>query len=243
MVMGVILGLTLFSMTANAARTEVDLCGSGWNLWRDQAASWEKDDLFPPPVDLARIPTNAPTGGWEQLTAGNGLAVAVPGTAEEYLSDGTGLESAIRGITWWYRSIRVPGFAGPHRFRLQFESVRMRAEVYINRKLVGYDLVGNSPFEVDISDCVQPGQEAQLAVRITNPGGIFDWRDFGTTPWGKYRVPISHGFGGITGRVKLMLTDAVHIGDIYMQNTPAPHEANAIVRIRNTTAELPSRHR
>ena len=233
--MGVIFGVMFMSATANAARTEVDLCGSGWNLWQDQAANWEKDDLFPPPVDLAKIPTNAPTGGWGGLTAAKGLAVAVPGTAEEYLSDGKGPESAILGVTWWYRTVRVPEFAGPHRIRLQFESVRQRAEVYVNRKLVGYDLVGNSPFEADISAYAQPGQEVQLAVRITNPGGIFDWRDFGTTPWGKYRVPISHGFGGITGGVKLVLTDAVHIDDIYMQNTPAPHEANAIVNIRNGT--------
>jgi hypothetical protein len=233
--MGVIFGLTFMSATANAARTEVDLCGSGWNLWRDGAASWEKDDLFLPPVDLAKIPANAPTGGWGQLTAAKGLAVAVPGTAEEYLSDGKGPESAILGVTWWYRTIRVPEFAGPHRIRLKFESVRQRAEVYVNGKLVGYDLVGNSPFEVDITDFVQPGQEAQLAVRITNPGGIYDWRDFGTIPWGKYRLPMSHGFGGITGGVKLVLTEAVHLDDISMQNTPDPHVAKALVSIRNTT--------
>ena len=44
------------------------------------------------------------------------------------------------------------------------------------------------PFQADLTDAVKPGQKAQLAVRITNPGGDLDWIDFGPArfDWGKY---------------------------------------------------------
>ena len=45
----------------------IDLSGSGWKLWQDKNAAWEKDELFLPPADLTKIPANSPTGGWEVL--------------------------------------------------------------------------------------------------------------------------------------------------------------------------------
>src|SRR6185437_981692 len=59
-------------------RTEMDLSGLGWRLWLDKDAKWESDELFLPPVDVAKLPVNAPTGGWESLAGGR--KVSVPGT-------------------------------------------------------------------------------------------------------------------------------------------------------------------
>ena len=62
------IGIALAAATiGQAARTEVDLSGPGWKLWYDKDAKWQADELFLPPVDLAKIPTNPPTGGWEAL--------------------------------------------------------------------------------------------------------------------------------------------------------------------------------
>ena len=47
----------------------------------------------------------------------------------------------------------------------------MRAEVYLDGKLVAYDLIGETPFHVDITDEAKPGTEQLLAIRVTNPGG------------------------------------------------------------------------
>ncbi len=71
---------------------------------------------------------------------------------------------------------------------------------------------------------------------MTDPGGNFDWRDGNTIKWGRVQVPGSHGFGGITGRVKLVSCDPVYVEDIYVQNTPAVTEVNAEVSVRNSTA-------
>ncbi len=41
---------------------------SGWRLWRDEQAPWKDDTLYlPSEVDLAKLPVNAPTGGWQAL--------------------------------------------------------------------------------------------------------------------------------------------------------------------------------
>lgn len=224
---------------AESPRDVVDLSGPGWTLWLDTDAQWEHEELFLPGTPLAAIPTRPPTGGWARLDAAirdrTAIDVAVPGTVEEYLQKGEGPTGDIKGVSWWVRTIRVPAGSAPRRVALQFDSVRERAEVFVDGRLVAHDLVGSTPFEVDITGAVRPGGEHRLAVRVTDPGGNFDWRDSASIAWGKYRIPGSHGFGGITGRVLLVSRDVVYVDDVYVQNTPAITAINAFVTVRNTT--------
>jgi beta-galactosidase len=214
-------------------RGEVDLSGPGWRLLDDKDASWEHDTLYLPPVDLSKLPTNPPTQGWASLTDEAGLPVSVPATAEEYLGDGSGPSTDVKGVTWWYRQVEVPANKS-QRVTLQFESARQRAEIYVDGKLVGYDIIGNTPFEVDLTSLGLAGKTVQLAVRITDPGGNFDWIDYyPQLEWGKYKLPMSHGFGGITGRVKLIMSEDVYCSDLYVQNTPAIHDVNMLVTVQN----------
>jgi beta-galactosidase len=219
------------------SREVTDLSGSGWRLWLDKDAKWENDELFLPPADVSKLPVNPPTGGWDALKSDAAKDVAVPGTVEEYLQKQTGPAGDIKGVSWWVRKVNIPKADTPRRVRLCFDAVRLRAEVFVNRKLVGYDLVGNTPFEVDITDAVKPGEECELAVRVTDPGGNYDWRDIDPFQWGKYTIPMSHAFGGITGNVRLVVTDPVYIDDIYVQNTPAITDVNVIVTVKNTTGK------
>ena len=232
----IILALSACHPKATAGRV-IDLSGSGWHLLQDKAASWENDELFLPPVDLSKVPTNPPTGGWDSLGGKDALTVSVPGTAEEYFGKGQGPESMVKGVTWWVREFEVPSEAPGKVLRLKFDSVRLRAEVYVNRQLVAYDIVGNTPFEADISKAVKPGEKVQLAVRVTNPGGNFDWKDVDPFKWGNYLMPLGHGFSGITGGIHLAVTDPVYVDDLYVQNTPAKTTVNAIASVKNTSAD------
>jgi hypothetical protein len=225
--------------SAKAERFVADLSGTGWHLWADTNAAWENDELFLPPVDVAKLPVNPPVGGWQVLDA-PGQNVSVPGTVEEYLSAGHGPADDYKGVSWWWRTIRIPETAGA-RVVLHFESQRQRAEIYLDHQLVGYDVIGGTPFDVDLTGKVKPGQECQLAVRITDPGGNFDWRDSSPFKWGTNEIPMSHGFGGITGPVKLIATDPVFVDDLYVQNTPAITNVNVFVTIKNNTGETVSR--
>ncbi len=231
-VLSVLLCTCLFAQN----RMVTDLSGSGWKLWKDADSSWKQDDVYLPPVDISKLPIHAPTGGWDALASAEALNVNVPGTAEEYLQKISGPEGDIKGVSWWYRTIQIPTTESKRKLLLRFESARYRSEVFINHQLVGYDLIGNTPFEVDITKAAKAGGAVQLAVRITDPGGNFDWGDGDNIKWGKVNVTGSHGFGGITGRVQLISCNPVYVDDIYVQNTPEYHTANAILTIQNTSA-------
>ena len=227
------------SFTARAGRVESDLSGAGWKLWLDKEATWARDELFLPPVDLSKVPVNPPGGGWSALDSG-GRDVSVPGTVEEYLSPGTGPAGDYQGVSWWWRKIHIPEDAGAH-IVLHFESQRHRAEIYLDHQLVGYDVIGGTPFEADLSGRVKPGQECELAVRITDPGGNFDWRDSSPFKWGTNVIPMSHGFGGITGPVKLIATDPVFVDDIYVQNSPEISNVTVFVTVKSTLPQATQR--
>ena len=239
------LGLLMLCFAPLAAsedvRYSVPLNGEGWSLWFDKEASWQDDQLYLPDeiTDLSELPVNAPTGGWQKLVDNpDAVSVKVPGTVEEYLtvSDNPRPEHSV-GVSWWYRKINIPAEQQGKHFILSFESVRMRAEVYLDGKLVAYDVIGETPFQVDITDEVKFGQEQILAVRVTNPGGNFHWQDFDAMKWGKYNIPPARGFSGIIGRVKLEGVNPVFISDIYMQNTPKVTTANAILSFVNESTK------
>ncbi len=233
---------------AASGRIETDLSGPGWTLRLDRAARWIDEELFiqtdmygrpagsPLPMN---IPVNPPTGGWDALGGLEGKNVAVPGTVEEYFWSAAGNPNGnagdYRGVSWWSRTFTVDPALRGKRITLRFDSANLRAEVYLNRALVGYDIVGNTPFEADISGAVRFGEENRLDVRVTDPGGTFSWSDENVILWGKYRLPSVHGFGGITGRVAFRATETVYVDDIYVQNKQDPRKAVVAVILKNAS--------
>ena len=229
---------------------------TGWKLWLDREAVWKSDELFLPPVDVAKLPVRPPACGWDRLFAKSvaesqvAQAVAdqflavdaqVPGTVEQFCWDalsgarnGLGNTGNYVGVSWWGREVVVPASAKGKRVKLVFsEGIRQRAEVFVNRKLLGYELVHQTPFEIDVTDAVQCGAANQLAVRITDPDGNFSWGDYSGVNWGEYFFPLSHGFGGILGAVELKIVDVVHVSDVFVKNKPQLTEVDADIEIAN----------
>ncbi|HUT64306.1 MAG TPA: glycoside hydrolase family 2 TIM barrel-domain containing protein, partial [Anaerolineae bacterium] len=99
----------------------------------------------------------------------------------------------------------------------------------------GYDVIGNTPFEVDATNAVSFTGENRLDVRITDPVGNFSWNDNILMRWGKNLVPAVHGFGGITGPVIIRATDAIHVDDIYIQNKPNPKDVDVFITLGNSS--------
>lgn len=217
-------------------RQVLDLSGEGWRLWLDREAAWKDDRLHLPPVDVTGLPVNLPTGGWSALDE-KSLAVSVPGTVEEYLFDEIG---DYVGVSWWWRWFTPPADLAGKRVILQFEAVRLRAEVFLGDRLVGYDAVGNTPFGVDVTGLLKPGEKTRLAVRVTDPSGNFDWVDYLAHHWGKQPIPASHGFGGVTGPVRLLGVNEVHVADVFVKNKPAMAEVDLEITLRNAGAAAAS---
>ena len=227
--------------SAQTGRWEKEISGKNWSLWLDKAATFYYDDIYLPPVNISALPVNPPTCGWDKLHNNSSLkTVAVPGTVEEHYWGEIG--GAVQdtngnyiGVSWWSKKFPLDASLKGKRITLAFQSVNMRAEVFVNGKLVGYDVIGNTPFEVNATDAVLFGQDNQLDVRITDPVGNFSWDDNILMRWGKNLIPAVHGFGGITGSVIVRATDAVSISDIYVQNQPDPKKVNIIVTLDNYT--------
>lgn len=223
-----------------AQRLQTDLSTLDWKLSLDPNATWKNDELhLPGTFNLQELPVNKPTGGWEALSAKTTKTVHLPATVEEHFwghnGETFGVDGNYTGVSWFTTSVNLPETMRGKRIRLQFESVRFRAEVFVNEKLCGYDLVNGTPFEVDITDFVKIGQSNRIAVRITDPNGNFNWKDSQVYDWGSYRTNPSHGFGGITGKVFLTATNPVYISGFFLKNRKEITKVDAEVDVCNTT--------
>ncbi|WP_089408135.1 sugar-binding domain-containing protein [Granulicella rosea] len=220
----------------------------GWHLWVDQHAEWKNDTLYLPedvrpggPGDIAKLPVNPPTGGWSVLSPAHPdtLPVTLPSTVEQHLwgkfgqrpytpdeyryaaDDPIPQNGAYLGVSWWYRPIDIPKEMQGKRIFLHIRGAHLRAEVYLNGKLVGYSIMEELPFEADLTHAANPGGENLLAIRITNPFGRYDWVDGSNAQWGAVKLYRSHGFGGLDrGMTIRAVHPAVHIQDAWILNGP-----------------------
>jgi hypothetical protein len=241
-----------FIPSTHAAPVLGDIPDDGWRLWIDRQAPY-KDDVIhlPAQVDLAALPINPPTGGWDALLRNAALPVTLPTTVEEHYWGAFGerpygadeyryaedepvpQNGAYRGVSWWFREIDVPASAAGRRVLLHIRGARLRAEVFLNEQLVGYSIMAELPIDCDLSAAMRPGTSNRLAIRITNPGGRFDWRDSTTMMWGAAKLFASHGFGGIDRGMTLSAHPAdAHIRDAWVLNTPDPRVVTAHMEVQ-----------
>lgn len=230
----------LFSVSS---QEKVDISKSQWRLWLDTETHWEQDELnvHSPAVkqlDIMPLKVNIPSCGWEDFSK-KGLPVHLPATVEEHFWDKStnsyGVCGDYTGVSWFTTQLNIPTEKSNKRIFLEFESVRLRAEVFVNRQLVGVDIVFGTSFKFDITDYVKHGVNNEIAVRITDPDGNFTWTDFNFHKWGNYKITPSHGFGGITGRVFVTYTEKVYFDDIYIKNKPKTNSVTAELTLKNTT--------
>lgn len=233
------------------------LADGGWRLWPDTAAAWEDDEIYlPGEYVLGDLPVNMPTGGWEALSADKGIEVVLPSTVEEHYwgefqwrdytdpeytyatnNDTAVKNGAYEGVSWWWKEIEIPeSFEGKNVW-LTIRGARLRAEVFLNGQLVGYNIINEVSFKCDLSQAMKPGEKNLLAIRITSPGGRYDWQDFRYTEWGGHRFQMSHGFGGVDRGMEISAHEKVYIEDFYIFNTENNGQIVANAEIKNTTEE------
>jgi len=237
---------------ANAAEADpLAIADEGWSLWVDQAAPWKDDAIhLPSTVDLKTLPINPPTGGWASLAASDALRVDLPTTVEQHLwgkfgtrpygadeyryaeDDDVPQYGAYKGVSWWSKAIDIPVSAKGQRVMLNIRGARLRAEVFLSEQLVGYSIMSELPFSCDLTAAMRPGQANRLAIRITNPGGRFDWRDSTTMMWGKAKLFASHGFGGLDRGLTLSVHPlSARIDDAWVLNTPDARRVTGLMEV------------
>ncbi len=236
-----------------AAIDEIIVPDTGWRVWLDTRAEWKQDRIFlPSEVDVAKLPSNPPTGGWAALAGDAGREITLPATVEQFAWGATGFRpyhneykfettddqvknGAYYGVSWWWRELEIPSVMVGQRLLLHVRGARQRAEVYLNEKLVGYSILEELPFECDVSTAARPGHNL-LAIRITNPGGRLDWVDGNRLNWAGLEFQKSHGFGGLDRGLTLSAHGPVRIADAWVLNTPEPRTITAHTEIENVSS-------
>jgi beta-galactosidase len=210
------------------------------------------------------LPVNAPTGGWGVLGAGRAESVAVklPSTVEQHFwgkfgagedgkprtytpeeyryaaDDPIPVNGAYFGVSWWWREIEIPPAMAGKRIFLHVRGAHLRAEIYLNEKLVGYSIMEELPFEAELTKAAKPGGRNVLAIRITNPWGRFDWVDGLNEQWGAVKLYRSHGFGGLDRGMTISAHDGLEhnngrITEAWVLNRPERRtiEAHACIEL------------
>ncbi|HVW22434.1 MAG TPA: twin-arginine translocation signal domain-containing protein [Opitutaceae bacterium] len=234
-------------------RRQAPVPDEGWNIWPDVEAPWKDDRIFlPADVDLAALPAHPPTGGWEMLDRTRDRVVTLPATIEQFHWGMTGFRQyrdeykfeatddevrngAYYGVSWWWRDLELPADFIGKRILLHVRAARQRAEVYLNRRLVGYSILEELPFTCDLSGAARAGRN-QLAIRITNPGGRLDWVDGSRLNWAGLQFQKSHGFGGLDRGLMVSAHGPVRIADSWVLNRPEPRTITAFAALEGRAA-------
>jgi beta-glucuronidase len=156
------------------------------------------------------------TREWFKGPLADASEMAVPASFNDVAAD-----AAVRdyfGDIWYQTVGRVPRGWDGRRIVLHFESATHRATVWVNDAQVVSHEGGYTPFEAEVTDHVQAGQEARVTVVVNNtlsfqtipPGVIED------TPDGRHQRYFHDFFNyaGIHRPVWLYATSRAHLSDI-----------------------------
>lgn len=239
------------TMASEKLQSTLAIPDDGWRLWPDTEARWENDELFlPDELKLASLPDHPPTGGWEKLNPQQGIPVTLPASVEQYYwgrlgsrpytkaeyeyadADTRVANGAYRGVSWFWREIELPSVGRSKQVTLCIRGCRQRVEVFVNRKFAGYDLIAETSYECDITPMLQQGKN-QLALRITHPGGVYDWRDYTRLRWGAKEFHAGRGFGGVDRGITLHIHDRVFLSDMWALNTSQATSVHGYAETRN----------
>lgn len=225
---------------------EGQLCGNGQPLpIHPPTGGW--DTLTHTTGLEVILPTSVEQHFWGKYGAGTD-GKPRPYTPEEYryaattppappADDNIPQNGAYFGVSWFHRPIDIPAELRGKRIFLHIRGAHLRAEVYLNQKLVGYSIMEELPFECDCTDAANPGGENHLAIRITNPFGRFDWVDGLNAKWGKVSLYRSHGFGALDRGITMRTHDGVRIKNAWVLNEPTPTKIRAFIEVECPDSE------
>lgn len=188
-----------------------------------------------PKVNCARSVVDL-SGIWEfQLTQDSPWQrIAVPGSYNDQL---VSLEGRYHCGESCYRThITIPHVLSGQRRVLRFDAVTHDAQVFLNGEKISTHKGGFLPFEVDISEFVQPGETAELLIKVDNRIGhdtLPVGNEQGTAFFGsdnpgvpsveqakQWRKPLNlpnfdfFNYAGITRPVRIYTTPKQYIQDI-----------------------------
>ncbi|MDN5913677.1 MAG: beta-glucuronidase [Pseudonocardia sp.] len=153
---------------------------------------------------------------WFAAPLAGGVQMAVPASYNDLLADAGVRDHS--GEVWYQRTVRIPrGWSG-RRIAVHLESATHRATVWVGDTAVVSHEGGYTPFEADVSELVQPGDEVRLTVCVDNrlsfrtiPPGVIEQTAVG--PRQRYWHDFFN-YAGIHRSVWLSATPVAHLDDV-----------------------------
>jgi len=152
------------------------------------------------------------------------------------------------GVAWYWRTFTPP--ANPHaqgRALLRFWAVDYKAEVWLNGARLGEHEGGETPFVLDATEAIKPGQPNLLAVRVLNPTHTpIDGIVLKETPHRNKALPYTSGSawdqGGIIDSVELLLAPPVRVEDLFVRPDWKTGDLRIQLNIRNASPDAAKGH-
>lgn len=235
---------------AGLAPKEVLLSDSAWKLKSFPMDSGEEQKVFAPAFDESGFKT-VPVPAEIQLTTGlEGMALYRQSREVSYINKSE----------WWYRkSFTVPRLQAGERVQLVFERADYFTSVWLNGEKLGEHEGSATSFSFDIASHLKSGETNLLAVKVTCPwlpkgralqeynksSFTLIWpapsTTFATPPYalsfGWNQIPAQGNAVltiGLTGDVKLVVTQARTIEDLFVYTKSLNKDGSATLAISGT---------
>ncbi len=163
---------------------------------------------------------------FEQFPIERAVEIAVPGSINEQVADRH--QYLHQDWVWYQTSFRVPESWRGRRMFLRVGAANYRADLYVNGQLLGSHEGGHTPFEVEVTNVVEPGSVSQLVLRLdgllsalTIPQGNLEPQLGGVAAWRVGNNPNVHWdafpFLGIHRPVLLQATGATRLRSLKVE--------------------------
>ena len=160
------------------------------------------------------------------LSASDWHRVNIPHTWNQW--DATDLEPGYRrNASWYKKDIEIP-LRNEVIYKLYFEGVNTKAQVFVNGQLAGTHVGGYVGFDIDITRFIDKGKNNQILVRADNG---FD-RDLIPSQKADFFI-----YGGIVRDVYLQILPHCHLDDL-MISTPVVSTTSAATSIRGSIRNI-----
>lgn len=139
-------------------------------------------------------------------------------------------------MAWMRKFVTIPDEWTDKQILLHFEAVAGFAEVYVNKRKVGENFDLFLPFDVDITEYVEPGQRVELLVGVRSQSLFED-----NSTIGRRIIPAGSMWGyhisGIWQDVYLLGMPRISIEDVFVKPMVSKNTLNFDVTIRNNTVK------
>jgi beta-galactosidase/beta-glucuronidase len=198
-----------------------------WDFAVDPKLQGEAQGWHLPGKPLPSVRKLHVSGCWEAQGVGNpGLSSA--GNRLVYEPVNVKLRAAYTGAAWYKRELTVPAHWSGKQIWLKVGGVNSQGWFWVNGRYVGHDLTYCGTWKYNVTDLVQPGRQATIAVLVRND-----------VPSRRGESNCVRMYGGIFRGLELEATPDVLIDNVYAEPRWAQRTVRLHVALRNTTAAAP----